>query len=107
MFRKSLGTIPFRRTTIDKANTTQLLTRRNSMAKPVRKEKLTNQEELLLGRPGEKAVGEKSSFFDSYLSDNEMLKDYKMMSHIGKGCFSTVSLAIHRETNKAYAIKTY
>ena len=42
LFRKSLGTIPFRRTTIDKANTTQLLSRRNSLAKPVRKEKLTN-----------------------------------------------------------------
>lgn len=30
-----------------------------------------------------------------------------MMSHIGKGCFSTVSLAVHKETGKPYAIKTY
>lgn len=30
-----------------------------------------------------------------------------MMSHIGKGCFSTVSLAVHKESNMNFAIKTY
>jgi len=29
------------------------------------------------------------------------------MSHIGKGAFSVVSLAIDRDTQKNYAIKTY
>lgn len=37
MFRKSLGTIPFRKIGIDKANTTQMLTRRSSMVKSVKK----------------------------------------------------------------------
>lgn len=50
---------------------------------------------------------QKIVYFDTYLSDIEMLKDYKMMSHIGKGCFSTVSLAVHKESNRPYAIKTY
>jgi serine/threonine protein kinase len=46
-------------------------------------------------------------YFDKFLSDFEILNDYKMMSHIGKGCFSTVTLAVHKESNKNYAIKTY
>ena len=44
----------------------------------------------------DKNSAQKSTFFDQFLSDIEMLKDYKMMSHIGKGCFSTVSLAVHK-----------
>ncbi len=30
-----------------------------------------------------------------------------MMSHIGKGCFSVVHLAVHRISGKHYAIKAY
>ena len=30
-----------------------------------------------------------------------------MKSHIGKGCFSAVSLAIHKSTKIHYALKTY
>ena len=30
-----------------------------------------------------------------------------MKSHIGKGCFSAVSLAIHKSTRTPYALKTY
>ena len=37
LFRKSLGTIPFRKMGIEKANTTQLIPRRNSMQKTARK----------------------------------------------------------------------
>lgn len=42
-----------------------------------------------------------------YLSDPEILEDYKMLSYMGKGCFSIVSLAVNRESNKRFAIKTY
>lgn len=47
-------------------------------------------------RQGDKSFGEKTNYFDSYLSELQILKDYKLMSHIGKGCFSTVSLAVHK-----------
>jgi serine/threonine protein kinase len=35
------------------------------------------------------------------------LKNYRILSHIGKGSFSIVSMAINTTTNKKYAIKTY
>lgn len=54
-----------------------------------------------------KNITNKADYFDEFLSPYELLKNYKMMSHIGKGCFSTVSLAIHKETNQNYALKTY
>ncbi len=38
----------------------------------------------------------KANYFDNYLSDLEILKDFKLLSHIGKGCFSTVTLAVHK-----------
>ena len=57
--------------------------------------------------PTTKNIGDKATFFDDFLSDTIILRDYKMMSHIGKGCFSVVSLAINKETNAPYAIKTY
>ena len=43
-----------------------------------------------------KNIVNKVSFFDEFLSPYQLLKSYKMMLHIGKGCFSTVSLAIHK-----------
>ena len=30
-----------------------------------------------------------------------------MLSHLGKGSFSIVSLAVNKETNQRFAIKTY
>jgi hypothetical protein len=42
-------------------------------------------------------LGDKGSYFDEYLSSEEVLKDLKMMSHIGKGAFSVVSLALGKE----------
>lgn len=42
--RKSLGTIPFRKLGIEKANTTQVIPRRNSLIKTVRREKPNNDE---------------------------------------------------------------
>ena len=46
-------------------------------------------------------------YFDDECSPNEVLKSYKVMSHIGKGAFSVVSLAIGKEDTNNYAIKTY
>lgn len=36
-----------------------------------------------------------------------MLKDLKLMSHIGKGAFSIVSMAISKDNKQTYAIKAY
>ena len=58
-------------------------------------------------RKTHREIDNKVSHFDEYLSDPSVLSDYKMMSHIGKGCFSTVSLAVHKETGQNYAMKTY
>jgi hypothetical protein len=41
-------------------------------------------------------IGEKTAYFDELLSSKEVLKDLKMMSHIGKGAFSIVSMAVDR-----------
>lgn len=41
-----------------------------------------------------KNYGDKNTYFDEFLSEIDILRQFKMMSHIGKGCFSTVSLAI-------------
>lgn len=88
------------------------------MVRQVRRDKIVGEDDGI-GRNGEKdrdrvgdrererEAGQKSSFFDGFLSDVDILKNYKMMSHIGKGCFSTVSLAVHKESNRPYAIKTY
>lgn len=54
-----------------------------------------------------KSKGEKSECFDRYLSEYCILSDFKIMSHIGKGCFSVVSSACHKKTSKSYAVKTY
>jgi serine/threonine protein kinase len=35
------------------------------------------------------------------------MENYKILSHIGKGSFSIVSLAINKITNERCAIKTY
>ena len=42
-----------------------------------------------------------------YLSTVSVLDDYKVLSHLGKGSFSVVSLAVDRETQERMAIKTY
>jgi hypothetical protein len=42
LFRKSLGTIPFRKISIDKANVTQVVPRRSTVMKTVRKQKIVN-----------------------------------------------------------------
>ena len=52
-------------------------------------------------------LGEKGAYFDELASGPEALRNYKMMSHIGKGAFSVVSLAIGKEDKRSYAIKTY
>jgi len=41
------------------------------------------------------------------MSNKDVLKDLKMMSHIGKGAFSIVSMAVGRENKQTYAIKAY
>lgn len=65
-------------------------------------------EKEITNRPGTtQNLGEKGAYFDDLLSCPEVLKNYKIMSHIGKGAFSVVSLAIDRETKKNYAIKAY
>lgn len=35
------------------------------------------------------------------------MDNYKIISHVGKGCFSVVSAAVNKNTNKKCAIKTY
>jgi len=35
------------------------------------------------------------------------LNDYRIISHVGKGCFSVVSAAVNKNNNKKFAIKTY
>jgi serine/threonine protein kinase len=50
---------------------------------------------------------DKISYFNEYLSHLDLLDNYQIMSHIGKGCFSIVSLAIHKKSHKKYAIKVY
>lgn len=51
--------------------------------------------------------GEKAGYFDEVCSGPEALKAYKIMSHIGKGAFSIVSLAVGKEDHQNYAIKAY
>ena len=58
-------------------------------------------------RPSTRDIGSKANYFDRYLSESSVLSPYQMMSHIGKGCFSTVSLAVHKDTKCKYALKTY
>ena len=42
-----------------------------------------------------------------FLSVSSVLDAYKVLSHLGKGSFSVVSLAVDRETHERMAIKTY
>lgn len=44
---------------------------------------------------------------ERHLSQSEILDDYKMLSHLGKGSFSVVGLAVNRQTNRRFAVKTY
>lgn len=41
------------------------------------------------------------------LEESKVMDDYKIISHVGKGCFSVVSSAINKNTNHKFAIKTY
>lgn len=50
---------------------------------------------------------EKAGYFDDMCSGPDALKAYKIMSHIGKGAFSVVSLAVGKEDHQNYAIKAY
>jgi serine/threonine protein kinase len=36
-----------------------------------------------------------------------VLNDYRIISHLGKGCFSIVSSAVNKINNNKCAIKTY
>lgn len=107
-YRKSIGAISFKKMDITRANTTLYLTsRRTSLAKTVKKVTLPSKAKEEVFRATCKDAGTKNYLFGEYLSDPSVLNDYKMMSHIGKGCFSTVTLAIHKETGRNYAMKTY
>jgi serine/threonine protein kinase len=44
---------------------------------------------------------------DPIYSDPSVLSNYQIMTHIGKGAYATVSLAIEKSTMKTYAIKIY
>lgn len=106
--RKSLAASSFKRMDITRANTTlQIVSRRNSMGKTLQRisyRTKLNQETIT---PTLKDVGNKTAYFDKYLSDVSVLDNYKTMSHIGKGSFSTVSLAVEKETGRKCAMKTY
>jgi serine/threonine protein kinase len=52
-------------------------------------------------------LGDKAAYFDEYLSSVDALKDLKLMSHIGKGAFSVVSLALGKDGKASYAVKAY
>lgn len=62
-------------------------------------------------RPALKAIKDEFKLREEsiarFLSDPNILDNYKMLSHLGKGSFSVVSLAVNKETNKRFAIKTY
>lgn len=53
------------------------------------------------------SYNEKAEYFEELCSGHEALRAYKIMSHIGKGAFSVVSMAIGKQDQKPYAIKTY
>lgn len=38
---------------------------------------------------------------------SKVLNDYRIISHVGKGCFSVVSSAVELNSNRKVAIKTY
>lgn len=44
---------------------------------------------------------------DPLYSDSSLLANYQIMSHIGKGSYATVSLAIEKSTQKQFAVKIY
>jgi hypothetical protein len=50
---------------------------------------------------------EKTAYFDEFLSSRDVLKELKVMSHIGKGAFSVVSNAVGRDGKQSYAVKAY
>ena len=76
-----------------------MISRRTSFGRTIKKLSLKKQVENERAAKTAKNIGDKNTYFDSFLSDPEILTSFKMMSHIGKGCFSTVSLAIHKENN--------
>jgi serine/threonine protein kinase len=53
---------------------------------------------------------EKPLYRTGIISDktsNGSITDYRMMNSLGKGAYAEVKLAVHRATNKKYAIKIY
>ena len=107
-YRKSFGAISFKKMDIARANTTlQFSSRKTSMGKTFKKFTVRNTPQEVVFNKVNRDIDKKTSHFDEYLSDPIVLTDYKMMSHIGKGCFSTVTLAVHKETGRSYAMKTY
>ena len=72
---------------------------RQPVAKPVemRPQMKTMKEEYKL----------REQSIDRFLTSADVLDEYKMLSHLGKGSFSVVALAVNRETNRRYAVKTY
>lgn len=47
------------------------------------------------------------SIVDPVYSDPTVLNNYQIMTHIGKGAYATVSLAVEKSTLKTFAIKIY
>ena len=48
-----------------------------------------------------------SLLIENDLESSKILNEYKIISHIGKGCFSVVSSAVNKQTHGKCAIKTY
>jgi hypothetical protein len=61
----------------------------------------------MTSRPLPSNNNEKTAYFDDLLSSSQGLKDLKLMSHIGKGAFSIVSMAVTRGGKESYAVKAY
>ena len=61
----------------------------------------------MTARPLVSQGNEKTAYFDDLLSSSQGLKDLKVLSHIGKGAFSIVSMAVARDGKQSYAVKAY
>jgi serine/threonine protein kinase len=44
---------------------------------------------------------------EGFLSSISILEEYRMLSQLGRGSFSVVGLAVGRESNRRFAVKTY
>jgi serine/threonine protein kinase len=95
----------------DEKNVTEALFSRtkNVRGKSVGRTNTTAQQPReVTNRPASsQSIGEKVAYFDEFMSKKDVLKDLKMMSHIGKGAFSIVSLAVGRDNKQSFAIKAY